>query len=46
MATVSEEATRNPRVGMLAIVRKRRAVVSEVRPFNGDTGVVHLVRLD
>jgi hypothetical protein len=36
----------NPRVGMLAIVRKRRAIISEVQPFNGDRGVLHLVRLD
>jgi len=35
-----------PRVGMLAIVRKRRAVVSEVREFDGETGRMHLVRLD
>ncbi|NQU20964.1 MAG: DEAD/DEAH box helicase [Candidatus Nealsonbacteria bacterium] len=46
MATIAEETTRNPRVGMLAIVRKRRAVISEVKPFSGDNGVVHLVRLD
>ena len=45
MATVSE-GTRNPRVGMLAIVRKRRAVISEVRPFLGQDGMVHLVRLE
>ncbi len=37
---------RNPRVGMLAIVRKRRAVISEVRPFDGQDGVLHLIRLD
>lgn len=36
----------NPRVGMLAIVRKRRAVVSEVNPFTGENGVLHLVRLE
>lgn len=46
MSTATQEAQRNPRVGMLAIVRKRRAVVSEVRPFTGETGVQHLVRLD
>ena len=45
MATVSE-GTRNPRVGMLPIVRKRRAVISEVRPFQGQDGMVHLVRLE
>ncbi len=31
---------------MLAIVRKRRGVISEVRPFDGDEGVLHLVRVD
>lgn len=31
---------------MLAIVRKRRAVISEVKPFSGECGVLHLVRLD
>lgn len=46
MTTVSDETVRNPRVGMLAIVRKRRAVISEVKPFSGDCGVLHLVRLD
>ena len=35
-----------PRVGMLAIVRKRRGVISEVREFDGETGRLHLVRLD
>ena len=44
MPTVTTE--RNPRVGMLAIIRKRRAVISEVKPFSGDRGVLHLVRLD
>ncbi|HUE74773.1 MAG TPA: SNF2-related protein [Pirellulaceae bacterium] len=38
--------SRNPHVGMLAIVRKRRAVISEVKPFSGDRGILHLVRLD
>src|SRR5262245_56256108 len=46
MPTATAEATPNPRVGMLAIVRRRRAVISEVRPFSGDNGVLHLVRLD
>ena len=48
MATVSDETTRNPRVGMLAIVRgKRRGVISEVRPFEaGEEGVLHVVRVD
>lgn len=31
---------------MLAIVRKRRAVISEVRPFDGEEGVLHLVGLE
>jgi superfamily II DNA or RNA helicase len=31
---------------MLGIVRKRRAVISEVRPFSGQDGVLHLVRLE
>jgi len=35
-----------PRVGMLAIVRRRRGVISEVREFDGDSGRMHLVRLD
>jgi hypothetical protein len=30
---------------MLAIVRKRRAIISEVKPFDGTDGVIHLVRL-
>lgn len=48
MATVSDETTRNPRVGMLAIVRgKRRGVISEVRPFEaGEEGILHVVRVD
>jgi superfamily II DNA or RNA helicase len=40
------ETHRNPRVGMLAIVRKRRAIISDVNPFSGENGVLHLVRLD
>jgi len=40
------ETNRNPRVGMLAIVRKRRAIISDVNPFSGENGVLHLVRLD
>ncbi|MCA9060913.1 MAG: DEAD/DEAH box helicase, partial [Planctomycetaceae bacterium] len=46
MSVAAVDAPRNPRVGMLAIVRKRRAIISEVRPFPGETGVVHLVRLE
>lgn len=39
-------AADNPRAGMLAVVRNRRAIVSEVRPFLGEEGVLHLVHLD
>lgn len=46
MANAISETQRIPRVGMLAIIRKRRAVISEVKPFQGDHGVLHLVRLD
>lgn len=46
MAASTLESQRNPRVGMLAIVRKRRAVISDVKPFSGDRGVLHLVRLE
>jgi len=35
-----------PRVGMLAIVRKRRGVVSEVQAFDGADGRFHLVRVE
>jgi len=31
---------------MLAIARKRRGVISAVKPFDGEDGVLHLVRLD
>lgn len=46
MADSKSSVASNPRAGMLAIVRKRRAVVSEVRPFAGEKGVLHLVRLE
>jgi len=46
MLQIEATTPRNPRVGMLAIVRKRRAVISEVRPFDGQGGVLHLVRLN
>lgn len=36
----------NPRVGMLAIVRKRRGIISEVREFDGHDGRLHLVHVD
>jgi len=35
-----------PRVGMLAIIRKRRAVIHDVNAFSGDQGVLHLVKVD
>lgn len=31
---------------MLGIVRKRRAVISNVRPFSGHDGILHLVRVE
>ena len=46
MASLVQNSAENPRVGMMAIVRKRRAVISEVRPFDGEDGVLHLVRLE
>ncbi len=36
----------NPEAGMLAIVRKRRGIITEVREFDGANGRYHLVRLD
>ncbi len=36
----------NPEVGMLAIVRKRRSIISEVREFDGEEGRNHLVRVE
>ena len=43
----TENQTTNPSVGMMAIVRgKRRAVISEVRPFLGEDQVLHVVRVD
>ncbi len=38
--------TVNPVAGMLAIVRKRRGIISEVREFDGDEGRHHLVRIE
>ncbi len=46
MSQAQATTPKNPRVGILAIVRMRRAVVNEVRPFDGQDGVLHLVRLD
>lgn len=40
------EAADNPHPGMLAIVRNRRGIISEVRPFSGEDGVLHLVTLE
>lgn len=35
-----------PRVGMFAIVRNRRGIVSDVAPMDGPSGRLHLVRLE
>ena len=35
-----------PRAGLLATVRNRRGVISAVRPFDGETGRLHLVHLE
>ena len=35
-----------PRAGMFAMVRNRRGVVTGVEPFDGQSGRLHLVRLD
>jgi len=43
---VNHGATPNPRVGMLAIVRKRRGVISAVREFDGESGRLHLVGIE
>jgi superfamily II DNA or RNA helicase len=40
-------STTSPRVGMLATVRNRRALIASVEPFDGTTeGRIHLVRLE
>jgi len=44
-ATRTENLT-NPQVGMLAIVRKRRGIISEVREFDSYEGRLHLVQID
>ena len=36
----------NPRNGLLAIVRNRRGIISDVRLYDGDDGRYHLVHLD
>ncbi len=46
-ATPSAPDARIPRVGMLAVVRNRRAIISEVRPFGSQDGMQqNLVRLE
>ncbi len=35
-----------PRVGIFAVVRNRRGVISEVMPMDGSSGRLHLVRVD
>jgi hypothetical protein len=43
---IEQAAIPNPRVGMLAVVRKRRGVINSVREFDGDAGRLHLVGID
>lgn len=45
MTTASSQVS-NPIAGMLAIVRKRRGIISEVREFDGHEGRNHLVRVE
>lgn len=40
------DSVKIPKVGMLAIVRRRRGVINEVREFDGESGRFHIVRLD
>jgi len=35
-----------PKVGMLAIIRRRRGVINEVREFDGEVGRFHIVSVD
>ena len=35
-----------PKVGMLAIIRRRRGVINEVRKFDGESGRFHIVTVD
>ena len=46
MSTTKTENITNPQVGMLAIVRKRRGIISEVREFDSYEGRFHLVQVD
>ena len=39
-------ATLVPRAGLLATVRNRRGVISAVRPYDGETGRLHLVHVE
>src|SRR5690606_6210241 len=39
-------STSIPRPGMFATVRNRRGVITNVEPFDGDDGRLHLVHLD
>jgi len=43
---VAQNHTQIPRVGMFAIVRNRRGIISEVAPMDGPTGRLHLVHLE
>ncbi len=43
---VSDTKPGLPRVGMLAIIRNRRAVVDSVEPYDGAGGRLHMVRLE
>lgn len=43
---IEHATTPNPRVGTLAVVRKRRGVINSVREFDGGAGLLHLVGID
>ncbi len=42
----AQAAEQIPRIGMVATVRNRRGVISIVRPFDGQYGVMHLVDVE
>ncbi len=48
MSIAAEKRTPSspPRPGMLAIVRKRRGVISDVREYDGEGGRYHLLHID
>ena len=46
MTSTTSEPITVPRAGMLATVRNRRGVVAAVKPFDGETGRLHLVHLE